>query len=102
MKEEKQKALKEAGWSIGSAEEFLGMEKLDFGLLQHDNVLEACVNNKDNICFGFFHISFKRNFIVTASINSKYFEIRNDCKDIYEALDAANEWWNKNKQDLVA
>jgi hypothetical protein len=78
------------------------MEKLDFSFLQHEDVLEAYVNDKNNICFGFVHISFRRNFIVTASINSKYFEIRNDCKDIYEALYAANEWWDKNKQDLVA
>jgi hypothetical protein len=66
------------------------MKKLDFGFLQHDDLLEARVEDGN----GFYQIGAnKAGFLVTAYLNSKCLEI-GKFPDIYEALDAANQHYN--------
>lgn len=73
-------------------------EKLDFTILPDDGMLEASIYNNDKVRIGYFHIFSNESFNVIAYISSKYSEIKKDCKDIYEALDVANQWWNENKK----
>lgn len=97
MNKLKKEALEKEGWKIGCADEFLKVEKLDF--MSCEDMLEALVYNKDKKLLGFFRITFYKDWIVTAYIDSKYFEIKKDCKNIYESLDVANQWWNENKSE---
>lgn len=60
MNKSKQQALEKNGWKLGSADEFLGIQKLDFGFLQHDNVLEAYTYDENNKRNGHVHIFYKK------------------------------------------
>jgi YD repeat-containing protein len=101
MDKTKEKALNNAGWKLGSVNEFLGIEKLDFRFSFADDMLQASTYSDDGTCNGFVEIH--SNLYVSASFESKSYQIKNNCKDIYEALDAANQWYdsirNKNQNE---
>ena len=102
MLESKQQALEKNGWKFGSANEFLRIEKLDFGFLQYDDVLEAYTYDQNDNRNGHVHIFYsKKFFVVSAYLDKTLYEIKDNCKDIYEALDVANQWYNSIKTERI-
>jgi hypothetical protein len=84
------------GWKLAY---LLGVEKLDFKYLEYADILEAHMQqNEKTICF--IYIRHDENFVVTVSTYKNHYGIKAGCKSIYEALDAANQWWDQNKNSI--
>lgn len=67
------------------------MNKLDFGFLTHDDVLEARVDG------GYYHIGGSKNgFYVSACVAYECCKV-GEFSNIYDALEAANKHFNGEK-----
>lgn len=68
------------------------LERLDFGFSPHDDMLEATFPG------GYIDISYNNmSFHVIGNYHGASINLGVQHKTIYDALDAANQWWGKCK-----
>lgn len=80
------------------------MNKLNFDIDIYDGFLQAALIGVSGVNVGFCRIWQNKNlFIVEAYIanNQQLFNINDGCDNIYQALDSANDWWDKFKKNSI-
>jgi len=84
-------------------------EKLNFNIDEYDGFLKADLIGKSGKRIG--HVTIWQNenlFTVVVYIydkpllvNEPLFELNDSCDNLYQALELANDWWNKFKRNYI-